>query len=56
MGCIFVDCGMKMQRAGNRGDRFFVSLINGANFVGSKYENIIIDMVSESVSILKDFL
>ena len=35
---------------------FFVSLINGANFVGSKYENIIIDMVSESVSILKDFL
>ena len=35
---------------------FFVSLINGANFVGWKYESIIIDMVSESVSILKDFL
>ena len=35
---------------------FFVSLINGANFVGSKYESIIIDMVSKSVSILKDFL
>ena len=34
----------------------FVSLINGASFVGSKYESIIIDMVSECTSILKAFL
>ena len=47
---------MDCQRAGNHGERFFVPQINGANFVGSKYESIIIDMVSESVSILKDFL